>query len=244
VIVRQLELQDRGKVLDRWIAHHLAEAITEANRAEGSAKVASDAQAVDLILKLWAHRRALPEPVDPLGGYRKAIEVLGGLAPDANPWTYYCRPDTCDGLLREMFELLSKIVTAGVLLTQVSRVRPITEEETKALKEEERYLHSTLEQWMSLVACRSPRPDFKIEFVDTGQMEGTGEDRESERVDDSGNHDGTSDKQAEPEDVSLHAAIVSNLERMQTDLADLLIRWQAFSPCKIEDESSTDSVGI
>ncbi len=158
VIVRQLELQDRGTVLDRWMAHHLAEVIAEAGRACGPEKAASEARAVDLILKLWAHRRALPEPVDPLGGYRKAVEVLGRLVPDANPWAYYRQPGTYDDLLREIFELLSTIMVAGLLLTQVSRERPVTEEESEALEEEERHLHSTLEKWMSFIAHWPPSP--------------------------------------------------------------------------------------
>ena len=161
MIVRQLELQDRGTVPERWLAHHLAELIAEADQAVGTAKAEYKAQAVDIILKLWVHRRALPEPVDPLGGFRKAVEVLGRLVPDANPWASYHRPDTYEDLLREMFELLGKIVVAGVLLTQVSRVRPITEEELKALEDEERHLNSTLEQWMPFVAPSSPKPEIQ-----------------------------------------------------------------------------------
>ena len=41
--------------------------MTEADLAVGPAKAASEARAVDLILELWAHRRSLPEPADPLG---------------------------------------------------------------------------------------------------------------------------------------------------------------------------------
>ena len=110
VIVKQLELEDRGAVVDRWLAHHLAEVIAEADRATGTAKAASEAQAVDLILKLWIHRRALPEPVDPLGGCRKAIEVLGRLSPEADPWSRFRQPEGHDGLLHEMFRTLCRIV--------------------------------------------------------------------------------------------------------------------------------------
>ena len=243
VIVRQLELQDRGTVLERWIAHHLAEAIAEANRAVGPAKAASEARAVDLVLRLWAHRRALPEPIDPLGGYRKAIEVLGLLMPEANPWAHYRRSNTCEGLLREMFELLSKIVLAGVLLTQVSRGRPITEEEFKALEDEEQHMHSTLEQWMLFAARWPSRPEVKIEFVSTRTTEGDEADRESEQVNASRDQNRTSDEQAGSNDADLHAEIVSNLERMQTDLTDLLTRWRESSPSKIEVENSVGSVG-
>ena len=242
VIVRQLELEDRGAVLERWLAHHLAEVITEADRAVGPEKAASEAQAVHLVLKLWAHRRALPEPVDPLGGYRKAVEVLGRLVPEANPWAYYRRPDTYDGLLREMFELLSRIVLAGLLLTQISRARPVTEKESKGLEEEEVYLQSVFEQWIPFFPRPQSRPDIKIEFVgtDTAEDAEMGIDEKSERVGGPDDQDHASDEQTAPADVSLHAAIASDLERMQTDLAELLARWRESSPCEPEgkDENS------
>ena len=243
VIVRQLELQDRGTVLGRWIAHHLAEIIAEASGAVGPAKAEVEARAVDLVLKIWAHRRALPEPADPLGGYRKALEVLGRLVPDANPWARYRRPGSYDDLLREMFELLGKIVLAGVLLTQNSRVRPITEEESKALEEEERYLHSTLQHWMSFIARSPSRPQIEIELVNTNAMEGTETDLASEKVGNLSGQDRTSGEEVEPDDASLHATIVSNLERMQTELANLLTRWRASSPCKIEGGTSGGGAG-
>ena len=241
-IVRQLELEDRGAVLERWLAHHLSEVIAEADRAVGPAKAASEAQAVHLVLKLWAHRRALPEPVDPLGGYRKAVEVLGRLVPEANPWAYRRRSETYDGLLREMFELLSRIVLAGLLLTQVSRARPVTEEEYRGLEDEELYLQSVFEQWIPFFPRPQSRPDIKMEFVgaDTAEDAEIGTDRKSERIGDSDNQDGVSDEQATPTDARLHAAIVSDLEGMQNKLTDLLARWRKASPCEPEgkDENS------
>ena len=232
-------------MLERWLAHHLAEVITDADRAVGPAKAAYEAQAVDLVLKLWAHRRALPEPVDPLGGYRKAVEVLGCLAPDASPWAHHRGSGTYDGLLREMFELLSGIVVAGILLTQVSRARPVAEEELKALEGEERYWHSTLDRWMPFVTRSSSRAAIEIEFVNTDMAERAQADRGSERVGDSSKQDHTSDEEVEPDDASLHAAIVSNIERMQTDLSDLLTRWRESLPREVEGdgENSGGSMG-
>ena len=245
VIVRQLELEDRGTVLERWLAHHLAEVMTEADHAVGPAKAASEAQAVDLVLKLWAHRRALPEPVDPLGGYRKAVEVLGRLVPEANPWAYRRRPETYDALLHEMFELLGRIVLAGLLLTQVSRARPVTAEESKRLEEEELYLQSVFEQWMPFFPRPQSRPDIKIEFVgtDTAEDAEIGIDKRSERIGDSDDQDHVSDEQVAPTDARLHTAIASDLEGMQNNLADLLTRWRKSSPCEPESEDE-NSVGL
>ena len=200
---------------------------------------------VHLVLKLWAHRRALPEPADPLGGYRKAVEVLGRLVPEANPWAYYRRPDTHDGILREMFELLSRSVLAGVLLTQVSRARPVTAEESRGLEDEERYLQSVFEEWMPFFPRPQSRPDVKIELVgaDTAEDAETGIDEKSEQIGDSDRQDHVSDEQAAPIDARLHAAIASDLEGMQNKLAELLTRWRKSSPRELEGEDE-NSVGL
>lgn len=230
-IVRQLELQDRGAVLERWLAHHLAEVISEAERVVGPAKAASEAQAVDLVLKLWIHRRALPEPVDPLGGFRKAVEVLGRLVPEADPWAHFRQPDSRDGLLREMFQLLSRIVIAGLLLTQTSRTRPITAEESAMLEEEEKYLVSAFEQWTPFLRGLRPKPEIKAALLDTDKIGSTEPDDKAERLGDSHDREYTPDEPAATDDVQLHAAIASNLEQMQVDLGKLLTRWRESQPC-------------
>ena len=230
-IVRQLELQDRGAVLERWLAHHLAEVIAEAERAVGPAKAASEAQAVDLVLKLWIHRRALPEPIDPLGGYRKAVEVLGRLVPEADPWAHFRRPDSRDGLLREMFQLLSRIVLDGLYLTQISRARPVTAEESAMLEEEEKYLVSAFEQWTPFLRGLRPKPEIKAAFPDTDRAGSTEPDDKAERRGDSHDQDHTPDVLAATDDVHLHAAIASNLEQMHADLTKLLTRWRESQPC-------------
>lgn len=60
-IVRELELEARGKVLERWLAHHLAELMAEADRAIGLEKAPAERQVVDLILRLWSRREEMQE---------------------------------------------------------------------------------------------------------------------------------------------------------------------------------------
>ena len=230
-------------MLDRWLAHHLAEVLIETDRAVGPAKAASESQAVDLILKLWVHRRALPEPVDPLGGCRKAVEMLGRLVPEANPWAHSRQPDSRDRLLREMFQILSKIVLAGLYLTQISRSRPTTAEESRLLDEEELYLKTAFEQWMPLFPRMQAKPETQTEFVGTDAPEGAKQDGKSERLDDSDSHDPAPDEQMASVDAQLHAGIASNLEHMQADLAKLLIRWRESQPCN-RDGDGENTIGL
>ena len=233
VIVRQLELADRGEVLERWLAHHLAEVIAEAVNSTGPSKNEAEARAVELILKLWSRRRGLPEPVDPLGGYRDAIKLLGQLMPDSNPWRGFRRSDTYDDLLRDMFEILSKSVVLGLLLTQGSRTRPITEAESKGLEEEEKYLLSALEQWMQFAPPARPEPKVSIMLVDPETATAVDSDKEQEQPDDSGSENDTPDDQ-----TALRAAILANLERAQTDLAKLLTLWRGKTPPESETEDA------
>ena len=233
VIVRQLELASRGEVLARWLSHHLAEVMAEADNSVGSSKEAAEARAVELILKLWSWRRALPEPVDPLGGCREAIKVLGQLMPEADPWKRPYRSGTYDDLLHEMFEILSQSVVYGLLLTKLSRTRPITEEESKYLAEEERDLQSGLEHWMQFTPPAQPRSDVSITFVGPETATDIEIDEASEQPSDSGDEDDAPDEQ-----TALRAAILANLERMQTDLAKLLTHWCSQMPQEPENEGT------
>lgn len=235
-IVHQLELDNRGAVLERWLAHHLAELMSEADQAEGPAKTAAEQRAVDIILKLWMHRRALPEQVDPIGGYRKAISVLGRLMPESNPWPRYRWQASHEDILHDMFETLSRIVLGGVLLTQVTHPRSISETESKVLEDEEIFLQETLERWMPFFSLPPETPKFDIKIVDMDVAEESGEDQDASSEEE---HDALpSDQQAARTEQSLHNAIVTNLERMQTDLSELLTRWKQMK--NDEHESGED----
>ena len=142
-----------------------------------------------------------------------------------------------------MFALPSRIVQAGLLLTLISRVRPVTAEESRGLEEEELHLQPVFEQWMPFFARPPSGPDVKIEFVGAGAAEDAeiGVDEKSERVGDSDGREHMSDEQATPTDARLHAAIVAHLKDMQSNLADLLTRWRNSSPCKPEGEDDNAS---
>ena len=241
VIVRQLELEDRGTVLERWLAHHLAEVIAEADRTVGPSKAAAETRAVDLILKLWTHRRALPEPVDPLGGYRNAVAVLGRLTAEANPWRNFQHSNIYEELLQETFAILSRIVLAGLLLTQISRPRPITAEELEGLEEEEIFLRSKLEEWMSFFSRSQSGGEIDTEVVDSDIAEPVEDTAKPERPDSPDNAVRTQDGQVPQDAAGFHSTIVENLERMQENLGALLDRWRGTTPGQFESDDVDES---
>src|SRR5438552_13165247 len=77
-IVKELELKDRGDTLNRWLAHHVAELIYDAEHATADPKARREAQkrATETILKIWDHRANLPGHANPLARYREILEVL------------------------------------------------------------------------------------------------------------------------------------------------------------------------
>lgn len=236
-IVRELELDERGAVLERWMAHHVAGLISEVETASGEAKHPVEAQAVDIILKLWMHRRGLPEPADPLGGFRDAISVLASLRPEANPWRRYRRSESYEDLLYEMFQAMGRVILGGIFLTQVTRARSVADAEAKYLEKEETFLHAELDRWMQLVAQPAKRPAVVIKYVD-GNTKNENEEQTAvagtERV------DAVDDQKDENIMEAIDSAIVDNLERMQEDLSALLSKWKSVKPEKPESEREED----
>ncbi|MBU0525852.1 MAG: hypothetical protein KJ945_07260 [Gammaproteobacteria bacterium] len=227
-IVRELELDDRGEVLQRWLAHHLAELITEAERADGTAKGMAQQRAVELVLKLWTHRRALPERVDPLGGYREAISVLSRLKPEANPWARFRQiPGRYDEALQEMFATLSRTVLSGLVLTTARQTRPIRDAELDALEDEELFLSQELSRWMPNSRDAQVLP-IKITLVGADEDtdgEGWAEGQQSEAL-----------EEPSPESHA-HQMVLQNLECFQEELGALIDRWRNSAP---ESESLDD----
>ena len=113
---------------------------------------------------------------------------------------------------------------------RASASRDVTAAESKGLAEEEIYLQSVFEQWTPFFPRPRRWPEIEFDFVDADMSEGGELHGEPERLGDSGDQEPTTDERAAPPDDRLHAAIVSDLEHMQTRLAELLTRWRKSAP--------------
>ena len=129
------------------MAHHVAGLIAEADTTTEGARAVAEARAADLILRLWAMRRDLPEASDPLGPYRDAIKLLSRLHPEQNPWFAFSHQRGVEGLLADLFDSMAKVVIGGVLMLKAAECRAVAPVEEAALTAEERTLLQQLEWW-------------------------------------------------------------------------------------------------
>lgn len=218
-IVDQLEIDHRGEVLDKWMAHHLAELIKAAETSEGKARQEAEDRAVELILKLWANRRALPGAADPVKGYRNAINVLAAMFPSGDPWRYYRRGHTAEKLLHEMFGAMVHLVMSGLLLTRNLELRTIQDAEWDALSAEERLLVEILNTWHEFFVTPAPN---KVELENFYRILVEGE-TDTEKAEEEAAGDGNDE--SNPAEID-RAAILSHVETFQARLDQLVTQWR------------------
>ncbi|RGE43364.1 hypothetical protein DZC30_15350 [Comamonas testosteroni] len=216
-IVAELRLDTRGELLQRWMAHHLAETIQAAKLATGTKKTKLERDAVNLVLKLWAHRSALPEPIDPLSGCREAVEMLKRLQPEANPWAYFSRRQPDETHLREMFNAMSKAVLAGIALTQLKQSKEPSAEAMAHLDPIELALLDAFKEWQPFVD-RTPHNKVSWKTQDDGgaALSFTTEPKHIEAV------------YADPKDeIQLQDLVGENMKALHLSLGKLIDQWES-----------------
>jgi hypothetical protein len=248
-LVRNLDLGDPGATLERWMAHHVAALIAEAEAVSGDAKAAAEARAADLILRLWERRRDLHGTADPLGPCRDAVEVLSRLRAERDPWLAHRGRGGLEGLLADLFDNMARVVVGGILLTQAGKLREIAPAEEAALSPDEVALREQLAWWEAAVTPDIPEnlgPLLHIRFVAAGGA--SGQDGGQEVSPDLGNVDlgpGNAADEAphagdeaqdeflgEPEEIPPKTRrpkeqVTEPLERFQAELARLVEAWKA-----------------
>ena len=150
-IVRELELEQSVDTLGRWMAHHLAEVMQEAESAEGGDKELARESAVDLILKLWSHKQSLPNGAYPLNDLKTVMSVVGQLSAEDSPFSRRSSDET-EKLLARIFDGLRLVVAHSVIL--ISETRGIPDDLDAVapfLEEDERQLIEVVEGWIDIL---------------------------------------------------------------------------------------------
>ncbi|OSQ37581.1 hypothetical protein, partial [Thalassospira sp. MCCC 1A01428] len=187
---------------------------------KGEVKKKAEAQAVETILKLWMHRRALPEQVDPLGGFRDAISVMERLGSVPDRWSFQQYGIPNEQTLRDMFGCLCRIVRETIVFTQIKQAREITSDEIQALDEDELAAHQLLTTWLADVEEPERLPTINRFIVDAKSKTGDMNDGKHIPPNDKLNAEGQ-----EKEDA--RRAILENLERMHLALGKIVAYWRS-----------------
>lgn len=96
-IVAGLKLGD--DITAQWMAHLVAEKISAAEQASETVQEAAAAECVDVILKLWAHRYALPPYMRPMRELDPLLRTLNSLDVSAKDnFRFFTRPPSSEEL--------------------------------------------------------------------------------------------------------------------------------------------------
>lgn len=201
-LVRELGFDDGVNTLGRWMAHHVAELLNEAEQGATKAeRLKARKQAVETILKIWRHREALPGKANPLTPYKDILPVLNQLRPNKEPFRNfgYSLMEK-EQLVSVLFHDLAHLIIT-ILLMRLSA--PIESADTKrvavgALSKTEQSVLKTFEEWSELVGLLPERPQRKIKHT----------------------------KSTTPKKINLNEAAIQWIDNMMTTLATLKEKFQ------------------
>jgi hypothetical protein len=165
--VRELGLEDGVDTLGRWMSHHVAELIDQAENGRTKAeRLSARKKATETILEIWRHRDTLPGNANPLTPYKEILPILKRLRPDNNPFKYFGYDANAkkEQLAAVLFDKLSRLIIA-LLLMRLS-VHPKSADvdgvAIRALSKTEQQVLSTLQDWVELLGLTPPIPKRKL----------------------------------------------------------------------------------
>jgi hypothetical protein len=88
LLVEQLGQEPATDMTCRWMAHHVAELIVEAEKAKGTKKASARERCVRTILDLWERNAVMPAGRQPFENFTPILATLDAINPD-NPTSYY-----------------------------------------------------------------------------------------------------------------------------------------------------------
>jgi len=88
-LVEELGIEDSTDTLGRWMAHHIAELISKAEKSTGDQKGAEERECFAAILALWEHRSELPNGKRPFEELEPAMRAIESLDPENDTPRYF-----------------------------------------------------------------------------------------------------------------------------------------------------------
>lgn len=198
LIVHELELDRDGDTLARWMAHYIAQLVTEAEGApKGAERREKEASAAQIISKLWSHRSQYQNRINPLSDLQPIIEVLRSLDPSQSSWTLRYKLDSASPI-QALYDTFQRLVISTAALQEggpkrakqaVARARATSkfqsESEQEFLLLLNRYLSDTDDASQDTVPDPAAEPISEIDYAHSLVAEArTALDRISAELDD------------------------------------------------------------
>jgi len=151
-LVRELNLDDSVDTLGRWIAHHIAELISAAEKATSKKdRLAAQKRAMEAILRIWEHRESLPGYAYPLARYDEILSVMDHLRPDNNPFRFnQIRESKIEQSAAILFDRLTRLVISLLFMKIDSFKKPINSEASaiNTMDEDEKRVLDHFDSWI------------------------------------------------------------------------------------------------
>jgi hypothetical protein len=88
-LAEELERGEHPDTLSRWMAHYIAQLITEAENSTGIKKKAIEKECFNTILKLWEYKSSFPDGKKPFERFEVIFKTLEKLSPDNRNMFFY-----------------------------------------------------------------------------------------------------------------------------------------------------------
>lgn len=141
-LVAEYGLDSGGDTLGRWLAHHIAELIRDAEDVTSPDSADRRADAANAVLKFWEHRRSL-DRIDPLRDFKPLLGVIRTLNPDENRWGVHRRDGST--ALWDLYSAVRQIIIFFLL----DKAPSGQVEQSKFLSDEEAEIIGSLNIWLA-----------------------------------------------------------------------------------------------
>jgi len=89
LLVRELGLEESVDTLSRWMAHYIAQKMSDIEKGTGDEKLAAEADCFETILKLWKHKAYYQAGAKPFENFEPIFRTLYGINPNSEKPYYF-----------------------------------------------------------------------------------------------------------------------------------------------------------
>lgn len=122
LLVKELGLESGVDTLSRWMAHYIAQQMSEIENSTGADKQAAEEKCFETILKLWKHRAYYETGDRPFENFESIFQTLDRLNPDYEEPFYFQSEYSTKGKLNNTDNAVKQYLLLAIQIDEVVRV--------------------------------------------------------------------------------------------------------------------------